>query len=81
MNFIPKPGISDLEKKRAEYTIKILKLNTRDFLIEARKESYITYTDSLRVYVLDKNNGVDQRTLLKKRMNLNHGSTQLFGLR
>lgn len=70
MNFIPKPGISDIEKKRAKYTIDILKLNARDFLIEARKESYITYTDSLKVYVSDKNNGATQQDLLKKKNEL-----------
>jgi len=66
MNFISKPGISDLNKKRAKYTIKILKLNSRDFLVEARKEAFNTYSDSLRVYVANKESGKTQAELLKR---------------
>lgn len=67
MNFIPKPRISDLNKKRAKYTIDILKLNSRDFLVEARKEAFHTYSDSLRVYVSEKENGKTRAELLKRR--------------
>ena len=66
MNFISKPGLSDLNKKRAQYTIKILKLNTRGFLVEARKEAFNTYRDALQVYVTDKRNGKNKADLLKR---------------
>ncbi len=66
MIFIPKPGLSSVNNKRAKYTIKILKLNTRDFLVEARREAFNTYCDSLQVYVTEKENGKNEADLLKR---------------
>lgn len=66
MNFIPKPGIPEVDRKRAKYTIGVLKLNSRDFLIEARKEALSCYKDSLEVYVQKKNDGADASALRKK---------------
>ena len=50
----------------SKYTIKILKLNSRDFLVEARKEAFNTYRDSLQVYVTEKESGKNEIDLLKR---------------
>lgn len=42
---------------RAEYTISILGLNKRDYLIRARKNAYASYLDSAHQYIVRKNAG------------------------
>ncbi|HIF9467387.1 TPA: HNH endonuclease [Photobacterium damselae] len=70
MNFIPKPGISSTDKLRAKYTIDTLCLNSRDFLVAARKEAYNTYTDSLKVYVSEKGNNATVQSLAKRKLEI-----------
>lgn len=70
MNFIAKPGISLKNRKRAKYTIDTLRLNARDFLIEARKEAFNTYIDSLKVYVHEKQNGTSREKLIKRQLEI-----------
>jgi uncharacterized protein (TIGR02646 family) len=75
MRFVPKRRISDTDRKRVEYTIKTLGLNSRDFLVESRKAAYNTYVDTVKSYEVDKNNGVSNAKLLikkKKFKNLPH---------
>ena len=70
MIFISKPGISNIDKKRAKYTIDILKLNARDFLIAARQEAFHSYKDSLEVYVNKKQEGVGTAELHKRQVEI-----------
>jgi uncharacterized protein (TIGR02646 family) len=70
--FIPKPRLSDMDKEKARYTIKILRLNFRDgdYLVDARKEAYHSYLDALQVYVLKKQQGADEAELLRRHKRL-----------
>ena len=47
--FLPREGLSRIDKVRAEYTIKVLNLN-RDVLTEAREEAYGAYRARLYEY-------------------------------
>ncbi|MGY0216756.1 hypothetical protein ACWJJH_05135 [Endozoicomonadaceae bacterium StTr2] len=69
--FLPKPRISARDRERAKYTINILRLNSRDFLLAARKEAFHSYYDALRVYVLDKKSGKSEADLAKKKNEIN----------
>ncbi len=51
--------------KRAEYTIELLKLNTRDLLPQARSEAYGDYKARLAHYIIRKNNGAPASELAK----------------
>ncbi|MEI6949929.1 hypothetical protein V9K67_22270 [Paraflavisolibacter sp. H34] len=58
-NFTPfKSGAK--EKRRAEYTIDVLGLNSRSYLVKARKYAYLSYRARLREYVHKKDAGVSQ---------------------
>lgn len=49
--------------KRARYTIDILKLNTRDALVEARKNAFFNYRARLKEYLIERNHGAPQGSL------------------
>lgn len=65
--FVPLPPKDTREFQRAEYTIKILGLNTRDYLSRARRNAYASYKDSLDVYTRLKEGGSSQADLTRKR--------------
>lgn len=65
--FVPRAPEGSREYLRADYTIKVLKLNERDYLKHARLSAYRSYLDSLRQYVQDKRAGADEDRLLAKR--------------
>lgn len=52
--FTPRLGLSDLDQIRAEYTIKVLRLNIRDYLPEARRTAFGNYRARLHEYVYHK---------------------------
>lgn len=60
--FLPREGLSQLDEERAEYSIKLLKLN-RDVLLEARREAYISYRARLYEYRGIRDNGASNREL------------------
>lgn len=49
--FLPHFGLDTKNRERAEYTIKILRLNDRDYLVEARKEAFNSYRARLSEYI------------------------------
>jgi uncharacterized protein (TIGR02646 family) len=49
-HFVPRTGISDKDKRRAEYTIEILQLNVRDELVAWRKKAFQAFVDWLYRY-------------------------------
>ena len=51
------------EEKRADYTIEILRLNIRDYLIDARFNAFSSFQSRLYEYVDRKNNGASQEEL------------------
>ena len=52
--FTPKLGLGKIERERAIYTIKVLTLNTRDLLRDARIEAYDSYRARLKEYIRDR---------------------------
>lgn len=68
--FVAIPTRTPAEIKRANYTIKLLRLNSRDYLINARKHAYISYLDSLELYVRKKLEGVNNQELLARKNEL-----------
>jgi hypothetical protein len=60
--FLPRRGLSGIDKRRACYTIGTLKLN-RDVLLEARREAYGTYRARLVEYRQCRDKGADETDL------------------
>ena len=56
--FLPRQGLTAIDKRRARYTIEVLKLN-RDVLLEARREAYGAYRARLVEYRDLRNSGVE----------------------
>lgn len=61
--FLPHFGLDTRNQERAEYTIKILKLNDRDYLVEARAEAFSSYRARLSEYISGKCLGVGEAQL------------------
>ncbi|HET7230722.1 MAG TPA: hypothetical protein VFJ16_12010 [Longimicrobium sp.] len=55
--FLPVADAGSPEHRRAEYTIEVLRLNDRDFLVVARRAAYGHYLRLLRDYVANKRAG------------------------
>ena len=68
--FVEDPRRSLKEQSRATYTCKVLTLNTRDYLPQAREEAYNTYLDSLQNYVNQKRDGASAAELAQKQKEL-----------
>ncbi len=69
--FVPLHPDGSQEFKRAEYTIKVLGLNTRDYLSRARRNAYASYKDALNAYARLKEEGSSIAVLNNKRMEIN----------
>ena len=65
--FTPALGLSPAEKLRAEYTIEVLRLNARDYLVDARRTAFGTYRARLVEYVGEKQAGASQTDLQRRR--------------
>lgn len=61
--FIPRAGLNDEARNRAEYTIELLTLNTRDYLPQARAEAYASYRARLVEYLQRREDGRPQAEL------------------
>jgi hypothetical protein len=57
--FVPAVGLDPRERERALYTRRILRLNQRDLLVQARRTAYGSYVARLKEYVADKAEGKD----------------------
>ena len=64
--FLPKDGLSRIDKVRAEYTIEVLKLN-RDVLLAARREAYEAYRARLHEYRDLRGDGASVALLRRRR--------------
>lgn len=58
--FIPRAKLGTVEHARADYTIRTLQLNTREWLPRARRAAYLDYLAHLKGYVRDKAQGLPQ---------------------
>lgn len=58
------PGISKTDHDRANYTLEVLRLNSRDYLVAARRNAFSGYRARLQEYVLQLQAGAS-RTQLK----------------
>lgn len=63
--FVEHPAMHGNQRKMAEYTIRILHLNDRGYLTKNRNIAYEQFCYALRLYVEEKNRGVDQEALNK----------------
>ncbi len=54
---------ASIAHRRARYTIDVLKLNTRDDLVTARRKAYGNYRARLREYISQRDNGASQAEL------------------
>ena len=65
--FLPLVGLPAADIVRANYTIEVLRLNSRDYLVDARRTAFGTYRARLREYVEDKAVGAAQPALVLRR--------------
>ena len=65
--FLPVNGLSQANRLRAEYTIGVLRLNNRDYLVEARRIAFGTYRARMVEYVTEKTNGATEVELNRRR--------------
>jgi uncharacterized protein (TIGR02646 family) len=56
-------GLNPTDRLRAEYTRDVLRLNERDYLVEARRRFYETYRARLNEYIQHRDHGVPQSQL------------------
>jgi uncharacterized protein (TIGR02646 family) len=61
--FLPIKPKGDRDYIRADYTIKILRLNDRDFLLRARREAYDSYRARLSEYIRERDKGEPKKRL------------------
>ena len=61
--FIPSIGINAQDNLRAKYTIEILRLNDREYLVEARKQAFVNFRARLNEYIQQRDNGATQNEL------------------
>lgn len=55
--------VTHVDHKRAKYTIEVLGLNSRTYLVKARKTAYNNYRARLREYVQQRDAGANQQSL------------------
>jgi uncharacterized protein (TIGR02646 family) len=68
--FKPKPNLQPFETIRAEYTIKVLNLNSRDALLKAREIAFSNYCARLSAYIRSRDNGLPLEKLDQIKQNL-----------
>lgn len=61
--FLPVETLIDRDRQRAEYTLEVLRLNDRDYLLAARAEAFDSYRARLTEYVHEKKLGSPQTRL------------------
>ncbi len=65
--FTPCIGLTEIEALRAGYTIEVLRLNARDYLVEARRTAFGNYRARLVEYAGEKQTGASQPDLDRRR--------------
>jgi uncharacterized protein (TIGR02646 family) len=61
--FLPAETLNSRDRQRAEYTLDVLRLNDRDYLLAARAEAFDSYRARLYEYVSEKKSGSPQDLL------------------
>ena len=61
--FLPVETLADRERQRAEYTLEVLRLNDRDYLLAARAEAFDSYRARLTEYIHEQQAGSPQLQL------------------
>lgn len=72
--FVPIAAPGSQEFIRAEYTINVLKLNSRAFLVRARERAFENYRARLVEYIVKREQGASRTTLLRLRDGLRRES-------
>jgi uncharacterized protein (TIGR02646 family) len=65
--FGPRLGLDKTQRLRAEYTIELLALNARDFLLRERRDAYDDFCNALVAYRDAKKNGAPAKQLSQRR--------------
>ena len=68
--FKPRFGLDQTNMTRAEFTIDLLRLNQRDYLVRARRAAYNMYIDMLLLYEIEKRKKVSSDELKKRAKNI-----------
>lgn len=68
--FTPRTGISPVDAIRADYTIGVLRLNDRDYLVNARRTAFGNYRARLVEYINEKTSGASQNDLRRRQSEL-----------
>jgi len=74
--FVPLAKKGTPDYIRAEYTLKILGLNTRDYLSKARRNVYGFYVDAINAYIQQKKSAASKLALNKKMNQIKDGAHQ-----
>ncbi len=61
--FIPSMDIDAIDSLRAKYTIEVLRLNDREYLVNARKHAYENFRARLREYITQRDQGATRDEL------------------
>lgn len=64
------PSLSVADQIRADYTIRVLRLNVRDYLVDARRTAFGNYRARLVEYITEKQNGASAQALNLRREEL-----------
>jgi hypothetical protein len=67
LTFIPMPRLSPQDLLRARYTIDVLRLNTRGYLVEQRRTALGTYRARMVEYIHEKSLGASEAALNRRR--------------
>lgn len=63
--FVSIAPVGSEEYERAEYTLHVLRLNERDYLIKARQSAYGAFTSHVKAYISDRDRDASQRALAR----------------
>jgi uncharacterized protein (TIGR02646 family) len=65
-HYVPKQKLIKKDKLKAKYTIELLKLNSRDYLLRARRAAYQSFLDSIYQYDARKKNRASKKELKER---------------
>ena len=68
--FVPTPNLTPFEEKKAKFTIEVLRLNEREYLVEARKQAYGNFISRIKEYKQAKIDSRSQNELDQMKSNL-----------
>ena len=74
--FVPAIGLNAQDHLRALFTIRVLRLNDREYLVKAREKAFENYKARLKEYIEERNKGATQPKLDKLISGIKEGNHQ-----